>query len=61
LPGGTQLLNSLLHGDPLLIALTLLWILVVLTVPLATWERTQPLAATSEPSPRLAVASAAIR
>jgi len=40
LPGGTQLLNSLIHGDPLLIVLTLLWILVVLTVPLATWEQT---------------------
>jgi len=40
LPGGTQLLNSLIHGDPLLIVLTLLWILVVLTVPLASWERT---------------------
>jgi hypothetical protein len=39
LPGGTQLVNSLIHGDPLLIVLTLLWILVVLTVPLATWER----------------------
>jgi hypothetical protein len=39
LPGGAQLLNSLIHGDPLLIVLTLLWILVVLTVPLATWER----------------------
>jgi alpha-1,6-mannosyltransferase len=39
LPGGTQLVHSLLHGDPLLIVLTLLWILVVLTVPLATWER----------------------
>jgi alpha-1,6-mannosyltransferase len=39
LPGGTQLINSLIHGDPLLIVLTLLWILVVLTVPLATWER----------------------
>jgi hypothetical protein len=61
LPGATHLLKSLLHGDPLLIALTLLWILVVLTVPLATWERTQPLAAPSEPSPRLAVASATIR
>ncbi len=40
LPGGTQLVNSLIHGDPLLIVLTLLWILVVLTVPLASWERT---------------------
>jgi alpha-1,6-mannosyltransferase len=39
LPGGAQLINSLIHGDPLLIVLTLLWILVVLTVPLATWER----------------------
>ena len=39
LPGGTQLVNSLIHGDPLLIVLTLLWILVVLTVPLASWER----------------------
>jgi hypothetical protein len=39
LPGATQLVNSLIHGDPLLIVLTLLWILVVLTVPLATWER----------------------
>jgi hypothetical protein len=42
LPGGTQLLHSLVHGDPLLIVLTLLWILVVLTVPLATWERREP-------------------
>ena len=40
LPGGTRLVGSLVHGDPLLIVLTLLWILVVLTVPLATWERT---------------------
>ena len=47
LPGGTQLVGSLLHGDPLLIALTLLWILVVLTVPLATWERTAPVATPS--------------
>jgi hypothetical protein len=39
LPGGTQLVHSLIHGDPLQIVLTLLWILVVLTVPLATWER----------------------
>jgi alpha-1,6-mannosyltransferase len=39
LPGGAQLLNSLIHGDPLLIVLTLLWILVVLTVPLSSWER----------------------
>jgi alpha-1,6-mannosyltransferase len=39
LPGATQLLNSLIHGDPLSIVLTLLWVLFVLTVPLATWER----------------------
>lgn len=38
LPGGTQLVHSLVHGDPLEIVLTLLWILVVLTVPLASWE-----------------------
>lgn len=43
LPGGPQLLNSLIHSDPLSIALTLLWILFVLTVPLATWERHDPL------------------
>jgi hypothetical protein len=35
LPGGPQLLSSLLHGDPLQIVLTLLWILFVLTVPLS--------------------------
>ncbi len=45
LPGGSQLAKSLIHGDPLLIALTLLWILVVLTVPLSSWERTAPVAA----------------
>ncbi len=39
LPGGTRLVQSLIHGDPLQIVLTLLWILVVLTVPLAPWER----------------------
>ena len=32
-------MHSLIHGDPLEIVLTLLWILFVLTVPLATWER----------------------
>lgn len=42
LPGATQLLNSLIHGDPLQIVLTLLWVLFVLTVPLATWERRDP-------------------
>ncbi len=40
LPGGSQLAQTMIHGDPLLIVLTLLWILVVLTVPLASWERT---------------------
>jgi hypothetical protein len=44
LPGATQLLNSLIHGDPLSIVLTLLWVLFVLTVPLATWERRDPIA-----------------
>ena len=39
LPGGTQLVTSLIHGDPLLIVLTLLWLLVVLTVPLSSWDR----------------------
>ena len=42
LPGGSNLVHSLVHGDPLLIVLTLLWILVVLTVPLASWERREP-------------------
>jgi hypothetical protein len=39
LPGGTQLVSTLFHGDPLLIVLTLLWLLIVLTVPLSSWER----------------------
>jgi hypothetical protein len=61
LPGGTQLVNSLIHGDPLLIVLTLLWILVVLTVPLATWERSgaSPVAETSVEVAGLASAPAA--
>ena len=61
LPGGTQLLNSLIHGDPLLIVLTLLWILVVLTVPLAAWERTgvSPVAAAPAEVAGLASAPAA--
>jgi hypothetical protein len=42
LPGGSALATNLIHGDPLLIVLTLLWILVVLTVPLASWERPDP-------------------
>jgi hypothetical protein len=39
LPGGTQLVTTLFHGDPLLIVLTLLWLLIVLTVPLSSWDR----------------------
>ena len=42
LPGGTQLVSTLLHGDPLLIVLTMLWILVVMTVPLSSWEQRRP-------------------
>lgn len=42
LPGGTQLVSTLLHGDPLLIVLTMLWILVVMTVPLSPWEHRRP-------------------
>ncbi|HEX7460294.1 MAG TPA: polyprenol phosphomannose-dependent alpha 1,6 mannosyltransferase MptB, partial [Acidimicrobiales bacterium] len=42
LPGGTQLVTTLLHGDPLLIVLTLLWILVVMTVPLSSWDQRRP-------------------
>jgi alpha-1,6-mannosyltransferase len=50
LPGAAQLLNSLIHGDPLSIVLTLLWVLFILTVPLSTWERPATLVV---PSPRL--------
>jgi hypothetical protein len=55
LPGGAQLLNSLIHGDPLSIVLTLLWVLFILTVPLATWERPETLTVPS--APRLAAAA----
>jgi hypothetical protein len=48
LPGAAQLGNLLIHGDPLSIVLTLLWLLVVLTIPLATWERRVPASATSD-------------
>ena len=44
LPGGTQLVTTLFHGDPLLIVLTLLWLLIVLTVPLSSWDRRTPVA-----------------
>ncbi|MDA8274353.1 MAG: polyprenol phosphomannose-dependent alpha 1,6 mannosyltransferase MptB [Actinomycetota bacterium] len=40
LPGAAQLIGNLVHGDPLSIVLTLLWLLVVLTVPLSTLDRT---------------------
>jgi len=56
LPGGTQLVTTLLHGDPLLIVLTLLWILVVMTVPLSSWDRRRPGLSAERPAP--AVASA---
>jgi len=49
LPGGQQLLSSLFHGDPLQIVLTLLWVLFILTVPLATWERSEVPAAGPAP------------
>jgi alpha-1,6-mannosyltransferase len=39
LPGATDLAKPLIHGDPLQIVLTLLWILVVLTIPVASWVR----------------------
>jgi alpha-1,6-mannosyltransferase len=42
LPGGTQLVTTLFHGDPLLIVLTLLWLLIVVTVPLSSWDRRTP-------------------
>lgn len=38
LPGATALLGPLLHGDPLQIVLTLLWLLFILTVPVTAWE-----------------------
>jgi alpha-1,6-mannosyltransferase len=60
LPGGTRLGVNLIHGDPLLIVLTLLWILVVLTVPLATWERPGPVAVSTGRMDGIAVASAPI-
>jgi hypothetical protein len=60
LPGGTQLAKPLIHGDPLQIVLTLLWILVILTVPVATWVRRDPAGARSgsDPAPVSAAPSA---
>lgn len=57
LPGGTQLVTTLFHGDPLLIVLTLLWLLIVLTVPLSSWDRrAAPAAADSTPAVTAAAA-----
>ncbi len=42
LPGGTALVKPLIHGDPLQIVLTLLWILVIMTVPVTTWGQPNP-------------------
>ncbi len=60
LPGGTQLVSTLFHGDPLLIVLTLLWLLIVLTVPLSSWDRRPPAvpAVDGTPAGTPAVASA---
>ena len=46
--GAAQLGNLLIHGDPLSIVLTLLWLLVVLTIPLARWERRVSTTTTSD-------------
>ncbi len=54
LPGGTQLVTNLLHGDPLLIVLTMLWILFVMTVPLASWDRRRPPVEAEHPTPAVA-------
>ena len=56
LPGASQLVTTLLHGDPLLIVLTLLWLLIVLTVPLSSWDRRTPAVATATPTVRAASA-----
>ncbi len=53
LPGGVQLFKDMLTGDPLLIVLTLLWLLFVLTVPLAPNEE-PAVEAAPEPRPALA-------
>jgi hypothetical protein len=57
LPGGTQLVTTLFHGDPLLIVLTLLWLLIVLTVPLSSWDRRTPVA-TADTVPGVGAATA---
>ncbi|MGA2835811.1 MAG: polyprenol phosphomannose-dependent alpha 1,6 mannosyltransferase MptB [Acidimicrobiales bacterium] len=50
LPGGRSLVSTLFHGDPLLIVLTLLWLLAVLTVPLSSWDRRGPATAIDGPA-----------
>ncbi len=57
LPGGSQLVSTLFHGDPLLIVLTLLWLLIVLTVPLSSWDRRGSVGPT-DPTPSVAAAPA---
>ncbi len=42
LPGGTQIVSTLFHGDPLLIVLTVLGLLAVVTVPLSSLEKRTP-------------------
>ncbi len=48
LPGATGLAKPLIHGDPLQIVLTLLFLLVILTVPVTGWERATPTASRLE-------------
>ncbi|MGD0880837.1 MAG: polyprenol phosphomannose-dependent alpha 1,6 mannosyltransferase MptB [Acidimicrobiales bacterium] len=50
LPGGSQLVSTLLQGDPLRIVLTLLWLLAVLTVPLSSWDIRSPATAVDTPT-----------
>lgn len=47
-------MTTLLHGDPLLIVLTILWILFVMTVPLSSWDRRHPLIDVDRPAPAVA-------
>jgi len=58
LPGGTQLVTTLLHGDPLLIVLTMLWILVVMTVPLSSWDQRRPAVSAVRPTSAAAASAA---
>ncbi len=56
LPGGTQLVTTMFHGDPLLIVLTLLWLLIVLTVPLSSLDRRTPVVV-ADPVPAFGTAT----